>query len=164
MNMKKKYYLSIIIFILLVFFDQITKYIIVNNFKLNESLILINNFLKFQYINNYGASFGILNGQVLLLVIITIIILYYLIIELKKNKNNNLLLTSFTLIISGSIGNLIDRLFRGYVVDFISFTLFKREMPIFNLADIFITFGVLLYLYIILMEGKYERNSNKRRK
>ena len=105
-----------------------------------------------------------LSGNTIVLIALTILILIYLFKEIKNNKDNNLLLMSSTLIFSGAIGNLIDRVFRGYVVDFISFTLFKREMPIFNLADIFITFGVLLYLYIIFMEGKNERNINRRRK
>lgn len=162
--MKKKYYLYIISTIILIFFDQLTKYIIVSNFTIGKSIILIKNFLKFCYINNYGASFGMLSGNTIILIVLTILILYYLLKEIKLNKDNNLLLISSTLIFSGALGNLIDRIFRGYVVDFISFTLFKNEMPIFNLADIFITFGVFIYLYIIIMEGKNERNSNRRRK
>lgn len=162
--MKKKYYLYIISIIILIFFDQLTKYIIVSNFTIGKSIILIKNFLKFCYINNYGASFGMLSGNTIILIVLTILILYYLLKEIKLNKDNNLLLISSTLIFSGALGNLIDRIFRGYVVDFISFTLFKNEMPIFNLADIFITFGVFIYLYIIIMEGKNERNSNRRRK
>lgn len=162
--MKKKYYICIISVILLVFFDWLTKHLIVSSFALGKSIIIIKNFLKICYIKNYGASFGMLSGNTIVLIALTILILVYLFKEIKSNKNNNLLLMSSTLIFSGAIGNLIDRVFRGYVVDFISFTLFKREMPIFNLADIFITFGVLLYLYIIFMEGKNERNINRRRK
>ena len=163
MNMKKKYIISIVVIILLVFFDYLTKLLIINNFNVNESLVLINNFLEFYYIKNYGASFGMLSGQTIILILFTIVAIYYLISEIKKS-NSNLILLSSTLIIGGALGNLIDRLFRGYVIDFISFTLFNRQMPIFNLADIFITFGVIIYLYILIMEGKYERNSNRRRK
>ena len=83
-----------------------------------------------------------------------------MIYELLKTKNK-LNLIACSLIISGSLGNLIDRVFRGYVIDFISFTLFKREMAIFNVADICITFGVILYIIIILKEGKNERVNSK---
>lgn len=162
--MKKKYYICIISVLLLVFFDWLTKHLIVNSFTLGNQIIIIKNFLKICYIKNYGASFGIFSGNTIMLIALTILILFYLLKEINNNKDNNLLLMSSTLIFSGAIGNLIDRIFRGYVVDFISFTLFKSEMPIFNLADIFITFGVLLYLYIIFMEGKNERNINRRRK
>lgn len=65
------------------------------------------------------------------------------------------------LIVSGALGNLIDRIFRGYVIDFISFTLFNREMAIFNIADTLITFGIIMYIWILFMEGKNERNSSK---
>ena len=75
-------------------------------------------------------------------------------------SDNKILLFSSSLIISGAFGNLIDRIFRGYVIDFISFTLFKNEMPIFNIADIFITFGVGIYLVFLFMEGKNERVSS----
>ena len=81
--------------------------------------------------------------------------------ELKKNINNKIFVISLSLIISGALGNLIDRIFRGYVVDFISFTLFNKEMAIFNIADIFITIGVTILLVRIFKEGKYERIRNK---
>ena len=163
MIMKKKYIISIIMIIILMFFDYLTKTLIINSFEVNDSMILIKDFLKFYYIKNYGASFGMLSGQTILLVIFTVVAIIYLFGEIKKSKSL-LLIFSSSLIIGGALGNLIDRVFRGYVIDFISFTLFGSEMPIFNLADIFISFGVIIYLYIVLMEGKYERNNNRRRK
>ena len=83
---------------------------------------------------------------------------------MKKNINNNLSLLSFSLILSGALGNLIDRVVRGYVVDYISFTLFNREMSVFNLADTYITIGVILLIYIVIKEGKNERVSSRKRK
>ena len=162
--MKKKYIIVSLIIIGLVLLDQISKFIVVNNFSLGESLILIKNFLKFTYIRNTGISFGILSNQVFLIVVFTLMIIVFVIKELINNRNQKLIVVSSILILSGAFGNLIDRVFRGYVVDFISFTLFKREMAIFNIADIFITFGVLLYIYIIVMEGKNERISSRRKR
>ena len=162
--MKKKYIIFSLIIILLVFFDQLSKLIIINKFELYDSIILINNFLKFYYLKNTGASFGILSGQTLLIIFISIFMIIYLIKEIKSKKDNNLLLISSSLIISGACGNLIDRIFRGYVIDFISFTLFNKEMPVFNLADIFISIGVIIYIIMIFMESSNERSNSKRRR
>ena len=114
----------------------------------------------FNYIQNIGISFGILSGMRFFIIGFSILIIGYMIYEfIKENKKINLI--AISLIISGALGNLIDRVFRGYVVDFISFTLFKKEMSIFNVADSFITIGVIIYIICLFMEGKYERNSSK---
>ena len=127
----------------------------------NDSLIIINNLLKFLYIKNTGISFGILTGKVYLIICLSVLIIGYMVYEFIKSTSR-LHLISVVLIISGAFGNLIDRIFRGYVVDFISFTFFGYEASIFNVADSFITIGVILYIINILMEGKYERiNSGK---
>lgn len=157
----KKYFKIIILTILLIIFDQVSKLFITNYFEVGDSLTIINNFLKFLYIKNTGAAFGLFMDNIFILIIITNILLVYLIIELKKNINNKIFVISLSLIISGALGNLIDRIFRGYVVDFISFTLFNKEMAIFNIADIFITIGVTILLVRIFKEGKYERIRNK---
>ena len=162
--MKKKYISYSLIILLLVVFDQISKLIVTKNFSVNESLVLINNFLKFTYIRNTGISFGILSDQTYIIIIITLFVITYIIKELISKKSNNLFILSSILILSGAFGNLIDRVFRGYVIDFISFTLLKREMAIFNIADMFITFGVIIYIYILLMEGKNERVSSRRKR
>lgn len=162
--MKKKYYIFYLLLFILTFIDQITKALVIKFLSVSKSLILINNFLKFYYIKNTGISFGIFSGKQLMIIIVTFIIISYLIYDLVKNINNKKIFISTILIVSGALGNLIDRVFRGYVVDFISFTLFGKEMAIFNVADVFITFGVILYILNIIMEGKYGKDSNKRRK
>ena len=162
--MKKKYYIFYLLLFILTFIDQITKALVIKFLSVSKSLILINNFLKFCYIKNTGISFGIFSGKQLMIIIVTFIIISYLLYDLVKNINNKKIFISTMLIVSGALGNLIDRVFRGYVVDFISFTLFGKEMAIFNVADVFITFGVILYILNIIMEGKYGKDSNKRRK
>ena len=162
--MKKKSLIALISILLLIVFDQIIKYLIVSNFNIGEEKILIDNFLKFIYIRNTGAAFGIFSGNIIFLIGISLFLIFYIIKEMKKNINNNLSLLSFSLILGGAVGNLIDRIFRGYVVDFISFTLFQREMSIFNIADMYITIGVILLIYIVLKEGKYERVTSRKRK
>lgn len=162
--MKKKSLIVLISLLMLIVFDQIIKYLIVKNFGIGEEKILIDNFLKFIYIRNTGAAFGILSGNIVFLIGISLLLIFYIVKEMKKNIDNNLSLLSFSLILGGAVGNLIDRIFRGYVVDFISFTLFKRKMSIFNIADMYITIGVILLIYIVLKEGKYERVSSRKRK
>lgn len=161
----KKNYIKIISFIIsIVIIDQLSKLIVVNTLELNNALTIINNFFRFLYIKNTGAAFGILGGNIFLLVFITLALIYYLLYELNKNINNKLYLIAIPLIIGGALGNLIDRVFRGYVVDFISFIIFNKEMAIFNIADIFIFIGVVLYIIILLKDGiKDEKNSSNKR-
>lgn len=164
MLMKKKYIYVILVSVLLVVFDQITKALIISNYNVHEYSVVINNFFNIFYIRNYGAAFGILSQNIIFLIGITCIMIYYVFYEIKRNINNNLSIFSLTLVLGGAVGNLIDRIFRGYVVDFLSFRLFNYDMPVFNVADIFITCGVILVIFCILREGKYEKNSSRRRK
>lgn len=161
--MKKKYIFISLLILLLILFDQGIKLLVLKTI-VDKPVIIIDNFLKFIYVKNTGAAFGFLGGSTNILVILTIMLLYYLINEIRRNIDSKLSIVSLSLIISGAIGNLIDRLFRGYVIDYISFTLFKREMAVFNAADIFITFGVILLMYIIIRDGRSERISSRRKR
>lgn len=162
--MKKKSLFILIVILILTIIDQIIKYLVASNISIGSEKIIIDNFLKFIYIRNTGAAFGILSGNIIFLIFITVLLIFYIVNEMKKNINNNLSLLSFSLILSGALGNLIDRVVRGYVVDYISFTLFNREMSVFNLADTYITIGVILLIYIVIKEGKNERVSSRKRK
>lgn len=158
--MEKKYIKIISLIIFLIVFDQLIKFLVTLNFNVGEEFVIINNFLKFIYIKNTGAAFGMFSGNTFMLILIAIVLIWYLIKEIKTNLNNKLSIISFSLVLGGALGNLIDRVFRGYVVDYISFTLFNSEMAIFNMADIYITFGVLLLLYIVIRDGRNEKNKN----
>lgn len=151
--MKKKIsYINLVVF-LLFFIDQISKFFVVKHLDAS-GVVIIEDLLDFVYVKNIGAAFGIFSGNAYLLIIITFLLIGYIVFELYKNMNNNFSILSFSLILSGALGNLFDRVFRGYVVDFISFTIFGREMAVFNIADIYITFGVFLLALIIIKEGK----------
>ena len=150
--MKQKYIKISILLIVLVLFDQFVKLLVVNNIGVDKSLIIINNFLEFTYIKNSGSAFGLFSEINVILPILTIIFIIYILKELKMHINDKLMVLSFILIISGAIGNLIDRLKLGYVVDFIYFKIFNVSMPIFNIADIFITFGILMYICKIIKD------------
>lgn len=150
--MKKKYINIILSILLLVMLDQISKLLVVN--YLNEEIIFIDNFFSFTFIKNYGAAFGIFGGNTLFLILITILLIMYLLYDTYKNIDKKINIIFNILIISGALGNLIDRIFREYVVDFISFILFNNQMPVFNIADILVTFGVIGLIFTIFKEER----------
>ena len=139
----KKIYITSIIFLLIDFFS---KYIIITNMKINSSIKIINSFFYLTYIHNEGAAFGILEHNILFLVIVSIIFLALAIYYIEKNKNSKIEELSYSLILGGVCGNLIDRIFRGYVIDFLDFKLFGYDYPVFNMADSFIVIGVIILI------------------
>lgn len=145
--MKKR---NIIIFsIILIIIDQIIKYL-VHNYIIND-IVIINNFFSITNLSNYGAAFGILSNNIYFLIFISLILIYFIISEIKKNNNKGYII-SLLMILSGALGNLIDRIFRGYVVDYLSFELFSISFPVFNFADMLITFGTIYLIYMIIKE------------
>ena len=153
---------TIIISIILLCIDQISKLLVVNLLTKTNSITIIKNFFYLTYINNDGAAFSILVGKRIFLILIAVLVIVMLIRYIKKNNiQNKLELVSLALIIGGSLGNLMDRLVRGYVIDFLDFKLFNYNFPIFNLADTFIVIGVFL---LLLKEIRKENNLDSRKK
>ncbi len=152
-----------ILFIVLgiVLLDQFIKYEIATRFSIGQSYIIIKNFFRIKYIQNTGAAFGILEGNILFLISISIVILGYLIYEMLK-ENDHTIIICYGMVIGGLIGNLIDRIFLGYVRDFISFKIFGYPFAIFNISDIFLVVGVILLVILLIME-EYRGNKNKRK-
>lgn len=141
----------ILIIIAGIVLDRITKIYAVKHFiSYPHSGSLIN----LTYLENRGAAFGILQDKRILFVILTIAIVLYLLYYFITNlKSNPLVLNiAFSLIISGALGNFYDRLFQGYVVDFIEFAFV--DFPVFNIADIFVTVGCGLLIIYILFHGE----------
>ena len=140
----KLYILSISFFIVLI--DQFTKYLMFYNkkFFINKDFLLF----KLDFVKNYGAAFNIFSGSRIFLSLISIIfsiLLIYLI--LTKNNLNKFDLYSYSFILGGTIGNGIDRIYKGFVVDFINLNIIK--FPVFNIADISINIGFIFLLYNI---------------
>ncbi|MBQ6554001.1 MAG: signal peptidase II [Firmicutes bacterium] len=152
--------IPILTIIVLIALDQLTKYIAVTNLQPIHKIVLINGFFNLTYIENRGAAFGAMQGARWFFVILAAAVIiaggiYYA--RMPKTKNTLLLRISMLLIGGGTIGNVIDRLFRTYVVDFLDFIIFGYDFPVFNLADIFIVVGTgLLMIYILRWET--ERN------
>ena len=145
----KLYFFSLSIFIVLV--DQFTKYLISYNNKLfiNKDFLLF----KLDFVKNYGAAFNIFSGSRIFLSLISIlfsILLIYLIF--RKNTLNSIDLYSYSFILGGTIGNGIDRIYKGFVVDFINLNIIN--FPVFNIADISINIGFIFLLYNIFKNNR----------
>ncbi len=134
------------IFFLFVFFDLFSKYLIKNNLGLNHS-IEIYSFFDIVYIQNYGVSFGILSGLVshwtLIIIASLVVLLIIYLMQISKKKSEKL---AYFLIVIGAISNILDRAMNTFVVDFISMHYKNYYWPAFNLADIYITIGVIMLI------------------
>ena len=138
------YFLSLSIFIVLI--DQFTKYLMFYNKKLfiNKDFLLF----KLDFVKNYGAAFNLFSGSRIFLSLISIIFSILLIYLMLWKKNLIVLdLFSYSFILGGTIGNGVDRILKGYVIDFINLNIIN--FPVFNIADISINIGFIFLLYKI---------------
>lgn len=144
--------LAYLLALVIIGFDQLSKYLVVAKLTIGKSEIIIPGYLYFTSHRNQGAAWGILQGKMWFFYIITFIVVGVIIYYIQKHVQQSLLLTiSLGLVLGGTIGNFYDRFFRHAVVDFIHTPLF--DFPIFNIADMSLTFGVgCLILYIFLDE------------
>ena len=142
-----------IIIIAAVILDQIIKNCVVNSMSLYESIPVIQDILHITYIHNTGAAFSLMAGQISVLILLPLLMITAAVVFMliMRKKGHPLMMTSVALIAGGGIGNLIDRIALGYVVDYLDF----RVFPIFNLADIAVCTGCgLLVLYVLFFDGK----------
>ena len=145
----KLVYLLLSIFIILI--DQFTKYLIYYNYQkfINKDFILF----KLDFVKNYGAAFNLFSGSRIFLSLVSILfslILIYLIIT--KNSANVIENYSYSLILGGTVGNGIDRIINGFVIDFINLNFIN--FPVFNIADLSINIGFIFILYFIIVNSK----------
>ena len=143
------------LFLLLVSFDQLTKGLVINNIELYQSTSLLP-FLNFTFVVNYGFAFGFLNNpslnQLVVSLVILSIIIYFLYLLIKTQ--DHIFRFSLVLILSGALGNFSDRIFRGFVIDFIDIYISDYHWPAFNLADSWITIGFMILIFNILFLNK----------
>lgn len=148
----------LIISFLIIIFDQVTKVLITKSLDLFESVNIIKGIFSFTYVQNRGAAFGILQGARVFFVIITIALLVFVLIYLIRKKPHSYLeKTALSFIVGGALGNFIDRVFLGYVRDFISADFIN--FPVFNVADCFVCIGAALYIIFVLCEEKQNGNN-----
>ena len=140
----KKLFISSMFLIVL---DFITKLLVVEFLK--ADIVLISNIIYLTFVTNTGTFWGLFSDINIFFVFLSLVILGLLVyIIIKKTKLNKIITYLYSLVISGIVGNLIDRIIRGYVVDFIGIRLFSYNFPIFNFADLYIVIGVLLFIII----------------
>lgn len=143
---------SFIILIILIGVDQITKYF-ASIFLTSSSIPLINDILELQYVKNRGAAFSIFQNKTIFLIVDTIVIIAFILyyyIKIPSNNKYKLLKFTLILILAGAIGNLIDRVFLNYVVDFIYFK--PIDFPKFNIADMYVSIGSIILLHLIILK------------
>lgn len=157
-----------ILFVILTAADRITKIMAYNNLKDNDSVVVIKGFLSFTYVENKGAAWGIMSGRINLLAIATIIIIPFLIFlfirawkskkyfDLKKSRYLTILQLDMILLLAGAVGNFIDRILMGFVVDFFQFTFI--DFPVFNVADCYITAGAFIFVIIYIFVFKSDED------
>ncbi len=149
--------LAAIIAVFAIIADQITKYIVVQNIELYETIPFINGFMSFYHTRNTGAAFSMLSEHRWVFMVFSFISMGLIVYLLVKEYRRHMLLNiALSMVLGGGIGNMIDRVRLGYVVDF--FHTDFMNFAVFNVADCFITVGaVLLGVYVIFFEAKVEK-------
>ncbi|EST13127.1 signal peptidase II [Sporolactobacillus laevolacticus] len=149
-------YYALAVFVLLI--DQLSKWLVIQNMQIGDSVTIIPGFFYLTSIRNTGAAWSILEGQFFFFFIITVVVLAVVIYYMQKyGRKHPLLGTSLGFIIGGTLGNFFDRMFRGEVVDFIHVYLVHYSFPVFNLADSSLFIGVILLIIYLFLDGKKEQ-------
>lgn len=131
--------------VVLVSIDQVSKYLVRIYLK-GKSLVIIKSFLSLTFVRNEGAVFGLFQGTRFVLILLSLVALAIILLIFKKVKFSLTFVFALSLVFAGILGNLIDRVFLGYVTDFISIS----NWPVFNMADTSIDFGIVLLIISVL--------------
>lgn len=149
----------IFLFLIMIIIDQYTKYIVNINFSLGETVAIIENFFHLTYVENRGIAFGLFQGKIDIVTIVAAVVIVFLCFYLFKNYRKISILEklAYLMIMSGAIGNMIDRILRGYVIDMLDFRGIWNF--IFNFADVWINLGIIL----LIIESLYTSYKNKKK-
>ena len=150
--------LALLSFAILIVIDQISKLLIINNIPQTGDISVIDKVLKIVYVKNTGAAWGLFkNGTVILsifsAIVLCVIIFLFFRLDWSIKKQRPLMIL-FVFIAAGAVGNLIDRIFRKFVVDFIYFELI--DFPVFNIADCYITISMFVLIALLIFYFKEE--------
>lgn len=158
--MKKIGIISLIVIII----DRILKVLVTNNFVLNVRNKIIDGFFYITNCHNEGAAFSLFSGNVLFLIFITLIVLFLIYRTINKENINKIGILAYGLLLGGILGNLYDRIFYGYVIDYLDFVIFKFNFAIFNLADAAIVIGAILLIVFEGSDNDGRKNKDRSRK
>ncbi len=141
--------------ILFLLIDIISKQLVLYFMVENQTIQIIPHFFSLTYVKNTGVAFSMLEGNILFILLMSVIVVGVLVYFAKSKGNGRLEKICYSMILGGALGNFLDRIFYGYVIDFFDFTLFGFKMAIFNVADVEIVCGVFLLIVLeILKERK----------
>lgn len=149
----------LIISVLIVIADQVVKYLVSTCLGVGETAFSVLNIFDVTYVQNKGAAFSVLTGKTVLLSVVSVAFCVVVIVFwIKKKPTHPLLCTSLSMLLAGAVGNGIDRIFRGYVIDYINLTF--MNFPVFNIADIGVTVGAALFILYIILFDREDKNGN----
>ncbi|MGH7810911.1 MAG: signal peptidase II, partial [Candidatus Binatia bacterium] len=146
----------VVLVAVIVAFDQLTKFIVDRWIPLHHSIPIIEGFFSLTYVRNTGAAFGIFAGSAEIfrrpfLILVSVVAIGFIVVMLKRLRDSEKwLVTALAFILGGAIGNLIDRVVYGEVIDFLDCFWGSFHWPAFNIADSFITVGVTITLFILI--------------
>lgn len=157
---KSNIWLVIILVSVLLGLDLSLKYLVSNYLT---TVNIIDNFFSLTYVLNDGAAFSLFASRTYLLILIALVCLFFIIYELKNNLDDRVLSIGYSLVLAGLLGNFIDRLIDGYIIDYLSFKILGYNYPIFNLADILIVVGIVIVIIkeILKERGKKDEVRSK---
>ncbi len=154
--MKKRNCLLVIILVsVLLGLDLFIKYLVSSYLT---SINIIDNFFSLTYVLNDGAAFSLFASRTYILILIALMCLLFIIYELKNNLDDRVLSVGYSLVLAGLLGNFIDRLLDGYIVDYLSFKIFGYNYPIFNFADMLIVLGVITVVIKEIFKERGRKN------
>lgn len=145
--------------------DQLIKMLVMNTMYLYQSIKVIPDFLYITYVENDGGAFSIFSGGrwfFIIMAVVTLVLLFKFVLE--DTKISKFDTVCYSLVTSGIVGNLIDRLFYGKVIDYIDFHIFGYDAPVFNFADMCIVIGALMIIYILIVKGDSDENIYSRKR
>ena len=118
---------------------------------------IIDDFFSLTYVLNDGAAFSLFASKTYLLVLIALLCLFFIIYELKNNLDDRIISIGYSLVLAGLLGNFIDRLIDGYIIDYLSFKILELNFPVFNLADILIVVGIVVVIIREILKERGKR-------
>ena len=155
MKKKSNIILSIVLVIVLLGIDLLLKYLVSTYLT---TVNIIDNFFSLTYVLNDGAAFSLFASRTYLLILIAIICLFFIIYELKNNLDDRMLSIGYSLALAGLLGNFLDRLIDGYIIDYLSFKILGYNYPIFNFADILIVVGIVIVIIKEILKERGKKN------
>ena len=160
MKKKSNIILSIVLVIVLLGIDLLLKYLVSTYLT---TVNIIDNFFSLTYVLNDGAAFSLFASRTYLLILIALLCLFFIIYELKSNLDDRILSIGYSLALAGLLGNFLDRLIDGYIIDYLSFKILGYNYPIFNFADILIVVGIVIVIIkeILKERGKKDEVRSK---